>query len=161
MSSDIPPCKNPIFLFTLIGLKDGINERAAQQAEAYIQKRLDPVKEDMKNQVSGIATVVILILVFFIILPMLVYIIWIAYELGADSGVMMALMLVFLIISLVLVYLVVSVVSNTINTVINTATRQVVALDNPQAIGALVASLNGAAAQYVQKTTGSATCLTL
>lgn len=159
MSTGIPPCRSFPFVAALLSLANGVNERAAEQAQIYLDSRLDPVKEEMKNQVSGIALVVVIILVFFVIIPMLVYIIWIAYELSATAGMLAAMFLVFLVLSLMLVYTVISVVSNTINTVINTATREVIALNNPQSVNALKVSFNGAAAQYVLKTTGSATCL--
>ena len=158
-AAQVPPCGTPAFFFTILSLAGGVNERAAQQAQRYVEERIAPVENEMKAQVSGIAVVVIVILIFFVLIPMLVYIVWIAYELKVSAGVMLALLLVFLIVSLSLVFLVLSVVSNTIDTVVNTATRQVVALDTPQAINALKASLNGSAAQYVLKTTGSASCL--
>src|SRR5881394_1623433 len=111
MSSGVPPCGTPAFFFTILSLAGGVNERAAQQAQKYVEGRIAPVENEMKAQVSGIATIVIVILIFFVLLPMLVYIVWIAYELKASAEIMLALLLVFLIVSLALVFLVLSVVS--------------------------------------------------
>ena len=99
MSTGIPPCGTPAFFFTILSLAGGVNERAAQQAQRYVEERIAPVENEMKAQVSGIAVVVIVILIFFVLIPMLVYIVWIAYELKVSAGVMLALLLVFLIVS--------------------------------------------------------------
>jgi len=145
----IPPCGNPEFYLTLVSLLGGLNIPAARVAAAYVETQLAPVKTEMANQVDGIAVVLVLILFFFIIIPLFVYIVWICYELQTSVTTAIVMIVLFFIVSLAIVYFVATSVGTTINGVLNTATSQLISLDNPNTVTTLETSINTAASQYL------------
>ena len=127
----------------------GINSAAARAAGAYVETRLQPIKDEMERQVEGIPVVIAVLLFFLVILPLLIYLIWIAYELDVSAGVALAVVLIFFVVVAVAIYFIVTTISDAIDTVIETATRQFISLDNPQALSAFLASLNNASRNYL------------
>ena len=143
-----PPCQGVVF-DVLFSLRNGVNSAGARAAGAYVETQLAPIKTEMKKQVEGIPVVIVVLLFFLVIVPLLVYLIWIAYELSVPVELALALVLVFLVFVAIAVLFCVSSIGTAINTVIEKATSQFIKLDNPQALSALKASLNNSARQYL------------
>lgn len=133
----------------LLSLRNGVNSAGARAASVYVEKQLEPVKGEMKKQVEGIPVVIAVLLFFLVVIPLLVYLIWIAYELNVPARLALIVVLVFLVVVAIAVWFCLSSIREAVDSVIETATAQFIELDNPRAVRSLVVTLNNAAGQYL------------
>ena len=153
-----PPCGPTQVVFEVLrhiaGPPPNINQAAAKAAGDYVETQLEPIKEEMKAQVEGIAEVIALMLFFLVVIPLILYIIWISYELGETVSVTIAIVIIFIVVVAIILFLAAGAISTAVDGIVNTAVTQLIKFDNPNATNALLVSLEGAAAQYVQAVGG-------
>lgn len=125
-----------------------IDVGAVDTALLYADKELDPIKEELKNEVVSIGYVFVFVLVFVVVISLLIFVLWISYEMSLSPPAV-TIILILLLISIFLVgFLATRRTINVIETVVDD-TLKTVSYNTPAFRASIVDVLNESAGAYM------------
>jgi uncharacterized membrane protein YbhN (UPF0104 family) len=128
----------------------GFNPYAAAAARAYFNMETQPIKNEMSAESSKIGIVLVWFLTFIVILPLLIFIIWIYCEFNVNPYIILAIVVLILIIAIIVAVFATARTVTAIESTIEDALQDLSDFSEPQVETILFNTLNDAAAIYLK-----------
>lgn len=139
--------QSPVYQ-AIISIQGGLNKSAALTALNYAEQELEPLKNELKEEVSMIAFLIVILLVIIVILPLIAYVIWISHELNLSPWYIVVMIIFILVIAAFLIALAIGKTKNSLENTIDNALKRLRAYTDQNALNNALSRLNTAACVY-------------
>jgi len=127
----------------------GVDVNGLTAALNFVETQTQPIRDGMKEEAVKIGFAFVWLLSFIIILILLIFLIWVSYELDISGFVVVSIVIIMIIVTFVLGALAVTRASNTIEDIIERSLGNLSDFANDQTIVVALNTLSSAAGVYL------------